>query len=164
MTKTKVDYEKIYTFLRETKENPDLGDIVKAADIARGIGVERIYGATMSKLERDGYLYRLYPKSLYAITRWWEEKEGIINERNVEMFERFFASTIDCDDYYAWEDAYLSEYTKLVVEVVGRKARNNESKYMGEFFKSLMIYMLEEEQFTGFIENLARLYHNYLVS
>lgn len=73
MAKTKVDYEKIYAYLRETKENPDLGDLVRASDIARGIGVERIYGATMSKLVRDGYLYRLYPMSLYAIERWWEE-------------------------------------------------------------------------------------------
>lgn len=87
----------------------------------------------------------------------------MINEKNIEMFERFFASTIDYDDYYAWKDAHLSEYTKLVVEVVGEKARNNESKYIGEFFKSIMIYMLEEEEFTGFLENLARLYHNYLV-
>jgi hypothetical protein len=88
----------------------------------------------------------------------------MINERNYEMFERFFASTIYYDDYYAWEDAYLSEFAELVVEVVGEKARNNESRYIGEFFKSLMIYMLEEEEFTGFVENLARLYHNYLVS
>lgn len=75
MAKTKVDYEKIYVFLRETKENPDLGNLVTASDIARGIGVERIYGGTMKKLTRDGYLFKLWTKGLYAIERWWEEEE-----------------------------------------------------------------------------------------
>ena len=45
--KTKVDYNKIYDYLKNT---------ITASSIALGIGVERIYGGTMNKLVRDGYL------------------------------------------------------------------------------------------------------------
>lgn len=51
MEKTKVDYNKIYDYLKNTKQRT-----ITASNIAHGIGVERIYGGTMSKLVRDGYL------------------------------------------------------------------------------------------------------------
>lgn len=47
----KVDYEKIYYYLSHTTSK-----IVSASVIAQAIGVERVYGATMAKLVRDGYL------------------------------------------------------------------------------------------------------------
>jgi hypothetical protein len=46
-----VDYNKIYDYLSHTKQK-----LVSASTIASAIGVERIYGATMTKLVRDGYL------------------------------------------------------------------------------------------------------------
>lgn len=49
--KSKVDYDAIYKFLRTTRMKT-----VGAAAIAWGINVDRIYGATMSKLVRDGAL------------------------------------------------------------------------------------------------------------
>lgn len=58
--KRNINYEIIYDYLKNTKLR-----IVSAASIARGIGVERIYGPTMTKLVNDGYLERCATKGLY---------------------------------------------------------------------------------------------------
>lgn len=58
--KSKVDYDAIYKFLRTTRMK-----IVGAAVIAWGINVDRIYGATMSKLVRDGALEPMPRKGYY---------------------------------------------------------------------------------------------------
>lgn len=52
MALTKKDYEKIYEFLEE-KKNSDC-KVVYAGQIAKAIGVDRIGGATMAKLAREG--------------------------------------------------------------------------------------------------------------
>lgn len=56
----KVDYNKIYEFLSNTKMN-----VVSASSIAYGIGADRVYGATMTKLVRDGYLTPAFNKGYY---------------------------------------------------------------------------------------------------
>ena len=58
--KYKVDYGKIYNYLKNTKQR-----IVSASSIAYGIGVKRIYGPTMTKLVNDGYLEKSATKGLY---------------------------------------------------------------------------------------------------
>lgn len=58
--KTAVDYNKIYDYLKNTKART-----VTAYGIAHGIGVERIYGGTMSKLVREGYLDKCPLKGYY---------------------------------------------------------------------------------------------------
>lgn len=60
----KVDYNKIYEYLNGYKRN-----IISASQLAYGIGVERIYGATMSKLVRDGYLETCPEKGFYRIVK-----------------------------------------------------------------------------------------------
>lgn len=56
----KVDYKKIYDFLKTTKKRT-----VTAYAIAHGIGVDRIYGGTMAKLVRDGALEHYPLKGYY---------------------------------------------------------------------------------------------------
>ena len=51
MTKNKVDYKKIYEVLEAKK-----GKVITAYGLAHAIGVERIYGGTMSKLAREGWI------------------------------------------------------------------------------------------------------------
>ena len=51
MKNYKVDYTKIYDYLKNTKAK-----VVTAYGIAHAIGVDKIHGATMTKLVRDGYL------------------------------------------------------------------------------------------------------------
>ena len=58
--KSKVDYDAIYKFLRTTRMK-----IIDAAIIAWGINVDRIYGATMFKLVRDGALEPMPRKGSY---------------------------------------------------------------------------------------------------
>lgn len=60
--KYSVDYEKIYEFLAKRK-----GKMTSASNIAHFIGVERIYGATMSKLVREGILDPAAEKGYYWI-------------------------------------------------------------------------------------------------
>lgn len=59
---TTVDYNKIY----EALENYN-GHVLTASGLAYKIGVERIYGGTMSKLVRDGYLIKANCKGYYYI-------------------------------------------------------------------------------------------------
>ena len=59
---TTVDYNKIY----EALENYS-GRVLTASSLAYKIGVERIYGGTMSKLVRDGYLIKANCKGYYYI-------------------------------------------------------------------------------------------------
>jgi hypothetical protein len=56
----KVDYEAIYKYLSSTKSK-----IVTASAIAYAIGAKQIYGATMAKLVRDGYLSNTSTKGFY---------------------------------------------------------------------------------------------------
>jgi len=60
MGKSSVDYKKIDEYLSGRR-----GKVVTAAGIANGIGVERIYGATMSKLVRDGSITPYSLKGYY---------------------------------------------------------------------------------------------------
>ena len=64
MAKTKVDYKKIYDFLMTTKHR-----VITAYIIASGIGVDRIYGGTMSKLMREGWLEPCPLKGYYRIIK-----------------------------------------------------------------------------------------------
>ena len=59
---TTVDYNKIYKAL----ENYN-GRVLTASGLAYKIGVERIYGGTMSKLVRDGYLIKANCEGYYYI-------------------------------------------------------------------------------------------------
>ena len=59
---TTIDYNKIY----EALENYN-GCVLTASGLAYKIGVERIYGGTMSKLVRDGYLIKANCKGYYYI-------------------------------------------------------------------------------------------------
>lgn len=59
-----VDYKKIYNALNECK-----GKYITAAGLAYKIGVERIYGATMTKLVREGHLEKCQLKGYYQIIR-----------------------------------------------------------------------------------------------
>lgn len=68
--KSKVDYDAIYKFLRTTKMN-----IIDAAGIAWGINVDRIYGATMFKLVRDGVLEPMPRKGYYRNLLYSNSKE-----------------------------------------------------------------------------------------
>lgn len=60
--RTKIDYDKIYECL-----NKRSGKIISASGIAHFIGVDRIYGGTMAKLVRDGYLEHMPAKGYYRI-------------------------------------------------------------------------------------------------
>ena len=51
MTKNKVDYTKIYEVLKEKK-----GRTITAYGLACAVGAEKIHGATMSKLAREGWI------------------------------------------------------------------------------------------------------------
>ena len=46
-------YNKIYDYLNERH-----GKIITAAGMAHAIGEERIFGATMAKLAREGWIYK----------------------------------------------------------------------------------------------------------
>lgn len=59
---TTIDYNKIYNAL----ENYN-GRVLTASGLAHKIGVERIYGGTMSKLVRDGYLIKANCEGYYYI-------------------------------------------------------------------------------------------------
>ena len=59
---TTIDYNKIY----EALENYN-GCVLTASGLAYKIGVERIYGGTMSKLVHDGYLIKANCKGYYYI-------------------------------------------------------------------------------------------------
>lgn len=67
MAKTKVDYEMIYEYLETKRNNPKMGKTVTAANIANAIGVDRIYGGTMTKLVRDGYLEKCPAAGYYKV-------------------------------------------------------------------------------------------------
>ena len=58
----RVDYEAIYKYL-----NTIGGKITTASAIAHFTGIERIYGGTMSKLVRDGYLTPCAEKGFYKV-------------------------------------------------------------------------------------------------
>ena len=57
-----VNYEKIYDYLATKKYH-----ITSAANIARFTDHERIYGATMSKLVREGWIEPTGVKGLYRV-------------------------------------------------------------------------------------------------
>ena len=59
-----MDYEKIYNALNESK-----GKYITPSGLAYKIGVERIYGATMTKLVREGHLEKCPLKGYYKIIR-----------------------------------------------------------------------------------------------
>lgn len=61
-TKYKVDYEKIAKYLATKK-----GKVITPSGLAFGIGVERIYGATMSKLVRDNIIVPCKEKGFYKV-------------------------------------------------------------------------------------------------
>jgi hypothetical protein len=63
-TATKVNYDAIYEFLGTFR-----GRVITPSALAYGIGVERIYGGTMSKLVRDGYLEPCAEKGFYRIIK-----------------------------------------------------------------------------------------------
>lgn len=86
----------------------------------------------------------------------------VINENNVEVFEKFFEDLVECNDYYDWLNNNLNKYKKLIVEVVGEYARNDESKWIGAFLREIIDYMLNEEEFTMYLEDVARLFHLYI--
>lgn len=58
---TNVNYEAIYNYLKNTTTK-----IVSASNIAYNINVDRIYGATMNKLVRDGYLSKCPTQGYYV--------------------------------------------------------------------------------------------------
>ena len=60
--KTTVNYEKIYDYLRTCS-----GKFTTASSIAYSTGHDRIYGATMSKLVRDGALAPCAHKGYYRV-------------------------------------------------------------------------------------------------
>lgn len=61
-SKSCVDYEKIYKYLEEKK-----GKTITAAGLAYGIGVDRIYGATMLKLVREDLIAPCALKGYYKV-------------------------------------------------------------------------------------------------
>lgn len=63
-TNNKVDYNKIYEILANRRSN-----FINAGTLAVLMDVERIYGATMTKLVRDGYLEPCACKGEYRIVR-----------------------------------------------------------------------------------------------
>lgn len=60
----KVNYKEIYDFLATTKRNT-----ITASGIAFNLGIDRIYGGTMAKLVRDGYLEECPCKGYYRIIK-----------------------------------------------------------------------------------------------
>jgi hypothetical protein len=62
MAKTKVNYEMIYGYLKGNS-----GKTITASGLAHAIGVERIYGATLTKLVNDGYLDKCLEKGFYKV-------------------------------------------------------------------------------------------------
>lgn len=62
MKKTKVDYEKIYEYLPARKDK-----VITTAMIANAIGVDRIYGATMTKLVREEKIMPMAEKGYYKV-------------------------------------------------------------------------------------------------
>lgn len=68
-----VDYRKIDEYLATRK-----GKIITASMLAQGIGVERIYGGTMTKLVRDNQITKCMEKGYYrvngpALKHHWED-------------------------------------------------------------------------------------------
>ena len=61
-SKSYVDYEKIYKYLEERK-----GKVITASGLAFGIGVDRIYGATMLKLVRQDLIAPCEQKGYYIV-------------------------------------------------------------------------------------------------
>lgn len=68
-TTDKINYDKIYEALDNWTST-----VVSASGLARKIGVERIYGATMTKLVREGLLTPAPTKGLYWHVRNREQK------------------------------------------------------------------------------------------
>lgn len=62
MAKTKIDYEMIYDCLKGKS-----GKVITPSGLAYAIGVEKIHGATMTKLVRDGYLEKCLEKGFYKV-------------------------------------------------------------------------------------------------
>lgn len=62
MKNYKVDYTKIYECLAEKK-----GKVITASAIACKVGVDKIYGGTMQKLVRDGYLEKCPLNGYYRV-------------------------------------------------------------------------------------------------
>lgn len=62
MTKNKVDYKKIYEVLKAKK-----GNTITASMLAHAIGVEKISGATMSKLAREGWIEAAFVKGYWMV-------------------------------------------------------------------------------------------------
>lgn len=62
MTKNKVDYKKIYEVLKAKK-----GNTITASGLAYAIGVEKISGATMSKLAREGLIEAAFVKGYWTV-------------------------------------------------------------------------------------------------
>ena len=55
-----MDYKKIRAYLETRK-----GKVITPSGLAHAIGADRIYGATMSKLVRDGLLIQCEEKGYY---------------------------------------------------------------------------------------------------
>lgn len=58
----KVDYNKIYEYLKTRS-----GKVVSASNIAYAIGIDRVYGATMTKLVRDGVIDPMPAQGYYRV-------------------------------------------------------------------------------------------------
>lgn len=65
MAKNTVDYNAIYNYLSNRPKNEKHRTVETASGIAYGIGVERIYGGTMTKLVRDGWLEKCPCDGMY---------------------------------------------------------------------------------------------------
>lgn len=57
-----IDYRKIDEYLATRK-----GKVITASMLAHGIGVERIYGGTMTKLVKDNQITKLEEKGYYRV-------------------------------------------------------------------------------------------------
>ena len=57
-----IDYRKIDEYLATRK-----GKIITASMLAHGIGVERIYGGTMTKLVKDNQITKTKKKGYYRV-------------------------------------------------------------------------------------------------
>ena len=66
-------YNKIYNYLNERH-----GRIITAAGMAHAIGEERIYGSTMVKLAREGWIYKAKLEGYWVVA-------------NDEEFKAFYA-------------------------------------------------------------------------
>ena len=64
MGKTTLDYDKIYDYLISKYDK-----IITASGLAYAIGENRIYGGTMAKLVREGYLIQCESKGFYRVIR-----------------------------------------------------------------------------------------------